>query len=70
MHVPFSENIIWEKANELYNHFYICNFREYLNILRHIPYRHRCSTILYKSYVIILQALEQRGWLLLSGSET
>lgn len=37
MHMSFGENISWEKANELYEHFYICNFRKYLKILNLFP---------------------------------
>lgn len=37
MHPSFSENIIWEEANELYKHCYICNFREYMKILSIFP---------------------------------
>ena len=37
MHVSSSENIIWEEANELYKHYCICDFREYLKILNIFP---------------------------------
>lgn len=37
MYGSSSENIIWEEANELYKHYYICDFREYFKILNIVP---------------------------------